>query len=263
MRQIYKANFTSQSVAILTPVLVFLAPFAVFSIAMQWDFSSEKSFDIFYGLFFGGVIWFLVCVAACLCISMPSKESSEDPPSEISLRRYVKKFSKFFLIFFLISISLMLTHRYDLSAKKERYEVVHKKFCELDLSQPLLRLMRTHDNYGQIDQKHLGTSLERDHYLNALEKVSGWMDSTKWDTTVVIAEKDSFSLISTMTDYLPIQKKSVLDSLDIGTFSDPLSVPLCRMVRVDGRWKSLRTFFYEGQKPTVILTRVREQKSRY
>ena len=95
MRKNYGPNFISQSVAILTPVLVFLGPFVVISVAMEWDFSPRESFDLFYGLFFGGVIWFLVCVAACLCSALPKQVSVDESQQDESLWRYAKKFWKF------------------------------------------------------------------------------------------------------------------------------------------------------------------------
>ena len=263
MRQTYGANFISQSVAILAPVLVFLGPFVAFSIAMQWDFSSRESFNLFYGLFFGGVIWFLVCVAACLCASPPRLAPSEALAPEGGVWRYVRKFLKFILMLFCVSVCLMLMHKYDLSAKRERYEVVHKKFCELDLSQPLQRLMQTHDTYGQVEQKHWAVNTVKDSYMDALNTVSAWVDASSWETTVVLTNKDSFSLINGATNYLPIQKKSVYNYAGFESLPDPLVSPFCGMVHIDGRWKSLRTFSYNGQKPTFILTRVREEKNRY
>jgi hypothetical protein len=263
MRQTYGANFISQSVAILTPVLVILGPFVAFSIAMQWDFSPKESFNIFYGLFFGGLTWFLVCVAACLCIAMPRNLDPTDQFLGTDFWHFLKKYLKVFFMFIFTALGLMITHRYDLSEKKERYEIVHRKFCEQDLSYPLQQLMQTHKNVGLDEQKNFAANDSKESYMGALNTLSAWMESSSWNTTVVMTDKDSITIFSSMTNYLPVQKKSVHDYPGLANLSLPLGLPSCEIVRVDGRWKSLRVLSYEGQKPFAVLTKVHEERSMY
>jgi hypothetical protein len=263
MRQTYGANFISQSVAILTPVLVFLGPFVAFSIAMQWDFSPKESFNIFYGLFFGGLTWFLVCVAACLCTAMPRNSVPENQFLENGVRRFSKKNLKVLFMLFFIAVGLTIMHRYDLSEKKERYEIVHRKFCEQDLSQPLQQLMETHKKFELDEQKNFAANTAKESYMEVLNNLSAWIESSSWETTVLMTDRDSITFFSSTTNYLPVQKKSVRDNPGLALLSLPLGLPSCDIVAINGRWNSLRVLSYEGQKPIAILTKVRDERSRY
>ena len=160
-------------------------------------------------------------------------------------------------MFFFVSICLVQTHRYDLSSKKARYGVAHHKFCQLDLRIPLQNLQQIHELYGQVDQKHWSVKTIKDSYTDSLNTLSAWIDDGSWSSTVVFAEKDTFTLLDSATNYLPVQKKAIHDYPGLESLAKTQSSTLCEMVRANGNWHSLRAFAFSNQKQIFVLTRIR------
>lgn len=257
MRKNYEANFIRQSVIILTPVLVFLGPFVAVSIAMQWDFLADDTSDLFYGIFSGAVIWFLVCVSACLCTALPDRTMPPDSIGGKGVKTYGQKIRWFSLMLVIITIGLVVTNRYDIAAKRTRYEIVHKKLCQLELSIPLQKLQQVHETYGQDDQGRWNTKDLKNAYEETLTSVAGWMDTNRWEMSVVYSSHDGFTLVSSDTDFLPVKKKTLHDYPGFEQISASSEPSICQMVIVDEKWNSLRTFIYAGQKSIFILARAK------
>lgn len=257
MRKNYEANFIRQSVIILTPVLVFLGPFVAVSIAMQWDFLADDTSDLFYGIFSGAVIWFLVCVAACLCTALPERTMTPDSDGEKGIKTYGQKILWFSLMLVIITIGLVVTNRYDLSEKRTKYEIAHKKLCQLELSIPLQKLQQVHEKFGQSDQGRWDTKELKNAYEETFTSVSGWTDTNRWEMSVVYSSHDGFTLVSSDTDFLPVKKKAVHDHPGFELLTASFEPSFCQMVIVGGEWNSLRKFDYADQKSIFILARAK------